>query len=57
MNFEICEKCYRNHFFVTWEYENMRIEVSKELYKCHGCGQYKQVVRKVFAGDELIDLN
>lgn len=52
--FEICEKCYCEDFPI---YEDMQIEVTKEKHKCMGCGKRKLVVRKVYSGNELVDVN
>ena len=53
---ELCEKCYREMFFVTWEYRGMEIKLSKHLHKCDGCGQCKRTVRKVTANGKVTDL-
>ncbi len=51
---EVCKECYSKYFPV---YKNIRFEISKELYKCIGCGKLKKTVKKVFVSNEVIDIN
>ena len=51
---EICPGCYSKHFPV---YKNMKYELSKEKTRCCWCGEVKNVIRKVYANGDLVDIN
>lgn len=52
--FEICAECYPKYFPV---YPEMEIEVSDKIYKCIGCGEIKEVVKRVMVAGKVVDVN
>lgn len=51
---EICAECYPKYFPV---YPEMEIEVSDKIYKCIGCGEIKEVVKRVMVAGKVVDVN
>lgn len=51
---EICPECYPKYFPV---YKDMKFEVSKEAYRCSGCGEIRGAVKRVTIGGDIIDVN
>ena len=50
----ICAECYPKYFPA---YPEMEIEVGSEFCKCIGCGEMKEIVKRVIVAGKVVDVN